>query len=171
MNNRVKYFVIDVDGTMTDGGIYYDENGNEFKKFCTKDAAGYFACKLVGIKTIVITGRESRATNRRMQELSIDFLYQGIKNKDDFLQQLFEEKKIAKNEVGYIGDDLNDYSAMKLCGYVACPKDACREIIEMADYVSIYNGGAGAVRDVLEHYLRQIGEWDGAIKEAYKLGT
>ena len=79
--DSLKYIVIDVDGVMTDAGIYYDENGNEYKKFCTRDAAGFWALKQAGIKVIVITGRECEATRRRMTELGVDSLFQNINNK------------------------------------------------------------------------------------------
>ena len=82
---QIKYLIVDVDGTMTDGGIYYDENGNEWKKFCTKDAAGFWAAKQNGIEIVVLTGRECRATSRRMEELKVKYLYQNVKNKYKFL--------------------------------------------------------------------------------------
>ena len=77
----IEYIVIDVDGTLTDAGIYYDEHGNELKKFCTRDAAGFFAAKILGIKTIILTGRECAATLRRMQELKVDHIVQNVKDK------------------------------------------------------------------------------------------
>ena len=83
MKRIVKYWVVDVDGTMTDAGIYYDEKGNEIKKFCTKDAAGFFAAQAVGMKVIILTGRECAATTRRMQDLKVDFLFQNIKPEVD----------------------------------------------------------------------------------------
>lgn len=82
---KIKYLVIDVDGTMTDAGIYYDEHGNELKKFCTKDAAGYFAAKRAGITLMVLTGRECQATLRRMQEMKFDYIVQNIKDKATYL--------------------------------------------------------------------------------------
>ena len=118
MKRTVKYWIIDVDGTMTDAGIYYDENGNEIKKFCTKDAAGFFAAQTVGMKIIILTGRESAATTRRMQDLKVDFLFQNIKNKEAFLKNFMEEYGIQKDELAYIGDDLNDLPSMKLAGYI-----------------------------------------------------
>ena len=171
MNRKMNYLVIDVDGTMTDGGIYYDEHGNETKKFCTKDAAGYFACKQVGIKTIVITGRECRATTRRMEELKIDYVFQNIKDKSSFMKSFMESKKIDKEEIGYIGDDLNDYLSMKLVGFIACPNDACQEVKQIAHYISPINGGNGAVREIIEHLLRTTGEWTNAISEVYRIGV
>ena len=168
---ELKYLVIDVDGTMTDGGIYYDDNGNEIKKFNTKDAAGFFAAKTAGIKIIVLTGRECAATTRRMEEMKIDFLYQNIKSKKEFLTEFMKEKNIAKEEIGYIGDDLNDLEPMKLTGYIACPSDSCREIKDIADYISSDKGGHGAVRDIIEHILRETKEWDKATAQVYEIGV
>lgn len=169
MEKKIKYLVIDVDGTMTDAGIYYDEHGNELKKFCTKDAAGFFAAKVAGVVTIVITGRECQATTRRLEELKVDYVFQNIKNKKQFLQEFMIKNNISKEELGYIGDDLNDFAAMKLAGYVGCPSDSCSEIIKCADYVSSVEGGRGAVRDVIEHIMRIAGTWDDAIVKAYGL--
>jgi 3-deoxy-D-manno-octulosonate 8-phosphate phosphatase (KDO 8-P phosphatase) len=166
----IKYLVIDVDGTMTDAGIYYDENGNELKKFCTKDAAGFFAAHAVGIKIIVLTGRVCAATSRRMEELKVDYLYQNIKDKATFLKKFMEENCIKKENLGYIGDDLNDYPSMQLAGYIACPADSCLEIKKIANYVSPIKGGQGAVRDVIENMLRVTGQWNQAISEVYGIG-
>lgn len=168
---KQKFLVIDVDGTMTDSGIYYDEQGNETKKFCTKDAAGFFAVHFVGSKIMVLTGRECNATTRRMTEMKVDYLCQNVKNKYSFLQKFMEDHSISKEEIGYIGDDLNDLPSMKLCGFVGCPADACVEIKNIANYISKVNGGYGAVRDVIEHLLRESGEWDVAISNVYGIGV
>lgn len=168
--NRIKYWVIDIDGTMTDGGIYYDEQGNETKKFCTKDAAGFFAAHQTGMEILVVTGRECTATAKRMKELKVDFLYQQVRDKRRFLERFFVDKGIEREEVAYIGDDLNDLPAMQLAGFVGCPKDSCTEIIERADYVSDICGGYGAVRDVIEYVLRKNGQWESAVNEIYGSG-
>lgn len=167
---NIKLLVIDVDGTMTDSGIYYDENGNELKKFCTKDAAGFFAVHNVGVKIMVLTGRECAATTRRMTELQVDYLNQNVKNKVEFLSNFMKTEGLSKTEVGYIGDDLNDLPPMKLAGFIGCPADSCEEIIEIADYVSPVKGGQGAVRDIIEYLLRESGQWDIAISEVYGIG-
>lgn len=167
---KLNYLVIDVDGTMTDGGIYYDENGSEIKKFNTRDAAGFFAAKAAGIKIIVLTGRECAATTRRMNELKVDFIFQNIKNKKEFLSVFMEEKNIVRKEIGYIGDDLNDLAPMKLTGYIACPSDSCREIKDIADYISSNKGGYGAVRDIIEHILCERGIWNKVVSEIYMSG-
>lgn len=167
---KIKYLVIDVDGTMTDAGIYYDEHGNELKKFCTKDAAGYFAAQKAGIKLMVLTGRECQATTRRMQEMKFDYVVQNIKDKASYLKDFMEKNGILREEVGYIGDDLNDLPPMKLCGFAGCPADACEEVTAYADYVAQIKGGYGAVRDVISALLKERGEWEQAITELYGAG-
>ena len=173
MNNqydKIEYLIIDVDGTMTDAGIYYDEHGNELKKFCTKDAAGFFAARQVGIKIMVLTGRECAATTRRMQEMKVDYLVQNIKDKISYLDNFMKENHISFEEIGYLGDDLNDYAGMKAAGYAGCPADACEEIKAICDYVSPVKGGQGAVRDIITCLLKQRGEWEQAVEAVYGTG-
>jgi len=168
--NEIVLWIVDVDGTLTDGGIYYDENGNELKKFCTKDAAGFFALHELGIQTMVLTGRECAATKRRMEELKVDYFYQNIKNKREFMETFITEKKIGFQQIAYVGDDLNDLPVMSLCGYKACPLDSCVEIRQIADYVSGLKGGYGAVRDCVEYWLRERKLWEQATKKVYGIG-
>lgn len=167
---QIKYLIIDVDGTMTDAGIYYDEHGNELKKFCTKDAAGYFAARKAGIKLMVLTGRECQATTRRMQEMKFDYIVQNIKDKASYLKNFMEQNNIVKQELGYIGDDLNDLSPMKLCNFVGCPADACEEVKAQADYIAEIKGGYGAVRDIISAVLKERGEWERLVGEIYGMG-
>lgn len=167
---NIKYLIIDVDGTMTDAGIYYDEHGNELKKFCTKDAAGFFAARQTGIKIMVLTGRECAATTRRMQEMKVDYLVQNIKDKISYLDNFMKENHISFEEIGYLGDDLNDYAGMKAAGYAGCPADACEEIKAICDYVSSVKGGQGAVRDIITYLLKQRGEWEQAVEAVYGTG-
>ena len=169
--NKLKLLVIDVDGTMTDAGIYYDENGNELKKFCTKDAAGFFAAHKVGIEIMVLTSRECAATTRRMKEMKVEYLCQDVKDKVKFLRDFMVEHGLKKKDVGYIGDDLNDLPPMKLTGFIGCPADSCQEIKEIADYISTVDGGHGAVRDVIEYMLRESREWELAVNEVYGIGV
>lgn len=168
---KIKYLVIDVDGTMTDAGIYYDEHGNELKKFCTKDAAGFFAARRAGIQIMVLTGRECAATTRRMTEMKVDYLVQNCKDKVTYLTQFMQEHHIAGEELGYLGDDLNDLPSMMMCGFVGCPEDACAEVKDRADYVSTVRGGYGAVRDIVEHLLRDRGEWETTTAQIYGIGV
>lgn len=163
----LKCIIIDVDGTLTDGGIYYDNLGNELKKFCTKDGTGIACAREAGIKLMILTGRECPATTRRMEELHIDFVMQGIQDKVGFLKKWKEENGISDDEIGYIGDDINDLAPMKLCSFVGCPADACDEVKSIANYVSTINGGHGAVRDVIEHYLKEQGIWTEMVKKCF----
>lgn len=164
---EIKYWVIDVDGTLTDATIYYDEQGNELKKFSVKDAAGMFAAQACGMKLVVLTGRRCQATERRMQELKVDYLFQGVKDKQIFLKEFLEKNQIQRQQVGYIGDDLNDILPMKLASYVACPADACDEVLKLADYISPIKGGYGAVRDILSHVLKMRNEWETAVDKVF----
>lgn len=163
----IRYLILDVDGTMTDGGIYYDSLGNEFKKFNVKDAAGIFAVHAAGIQTVVLTGRKSVAVQKRMEELQITMVYDGIKNKEAFLKKFMLDKNINSREIGYIGDDLNDLLAMKLVGFVACPFDAADEVKKIADYICVSRGGDGAVRESIYYMLNQINKWTDCIKMIY----
>ena len=163
--------VVDVDGTLTDSGIYYDDAGNELKKFCTKDAAAFFAAKEAGIKTIVLTGRESPATTRRMKDLKVDFIFQKVKNKKEFLQEFMTSNNIKKEQIAYIGDDLNDLAPMSLVGYIGCPSDSCEEIKRIANYISKVPGGRGCVRDIIEHLFRAASIWEPLTLKVYNAGV
>jgi len=169
LNNILEYVVIDVDGTMTDSGIYYDEHGNELKKFCTKDAAAFFVAHNLGVHIMVLTGRECKATERRMKELGVTHLYQNVKDKLSFLKKFMMDNNLGADKIGYIGDDLNDLAPMALVSYKACPADSCKEVMAICNYVSKVKGGAGAVRDIFEHSLFKA-EWDKQISHVYGVG-
>lgn len=165
--SKVKTLIMDVDGTLTDGGIYYDSHRNEIKKFSTKDGSGFALAHAAGIKLIVITGRESECVKRRMTELHVDILKQNVKDKVEWVKQYLSENAIDGSEIGYIGDDLNDINAMKMCGFIGCPADACRQVRDIAGYISQFKGGRGAVRDCVEYLLEQQGLLEKAIEIAY----
>ena len=120
----IRLLVLDVDGTMTDGGIYYDSHGTEIKKFAARDGAGLLIARSAGIKVMICTGRESEPVRRRAAELKLDYVYQNVRRKSDFLREFMAQNGYAKEEVAYCGDDINDLAAMNLCGFVACPADA-----------------------------------------------
>lgn len=166
----LKYLILDVDGTLTDGGLYYDDKGIETKKFCTKDGTGIIAADTAGISILVLTGRECPATSRRMKELGVTDLHQGIKDKAEWMRNWMEQNKIRKDLVGYIGDDINDLGPMKLCSFIGCPADACSEVKEIANYIATVDGGHGAVRDCIEHILKEAGVWNEVVNRAYGAG-
>lgn len=165
-----KYLILDLDGTFTDGGVYYDDHNNEIKKFCTKDGTGVICARQAGIELIVLTGRECAATTRRMAELHVDHIVQRVKDKAEWMRSWMMRNSIEKDMVGYIGDDINDLGSMKLCGFVGCPADACREVQEIATYVSSVSGGHGAVRDIIEKILRDEGIWTEIVNKVFDAG-
>lgn len=153
---KIKALVMDVDGTLTDGRIYIGLAGECMKAFNVKD--GYAIAQILpkhGILPIIITGRKSAITERRAEELNIHCLYQNVSNKVLVLKKIMDEKKIVSDEVAYIGDDLNDLPAMKICGCVGCPSDSVKEVLEYADYICNKNGGAGAVREFIDYIVKE----------------
>ena len=163
----IRLLVLDVDGTMTDGGVYYDATGNETKKFAIKDGAGLVLARTAGIRVMICTGRECEAVRRRAADLEITDVYQNVGKKAAFLRGFMAENHYAREEVAYCGDDLNDLAAMALCGFVACPADAAAEVKARADYICPQRGGEGAVRGAVEKILRGDGRWKDAVKKAF----
>jgi len=155
----IKLIVLDVDGTLTDGTICYGSNGLETKSFNVKDGAVLKPLSKLGIATIFLTGRESEATTRRAEELGIETI-QSVSNKSTVLKEYIKEHEIDPDQILYIGDDINDYAAMKLCDFRACPADAVKEIRNICDYISPLTGGQGAVRDIIEMMLRKSSKWN-----------
>lgn len=148
---RIKYLVMDVDGTLTDGKIYMGNSGEVCKTFNIKDGCGIHDILIpAGIIPVIITGRSSDIVSNRCRELGIDRIYQGVSNKIEKLMTITKDL----SEVAYIGDDINDLSCMipvkKAKGLVGCPHDAVKKVLEIADFVSDHNGGDGAVRDFIE---------------------
>ena len=164
---KIKLVVLDVDGTLTDGGIYYDANGNEIKRFDVKDGLGIKVAMEAGLKFAILTGRQSPMVRRRAEELGIQFLLEGVQKKAPALMKLSEEVGVSVDEMAYIGDDWNDLPAMMLTGFKACPDDAAEEIKEICDYVAEREGGRGAVRDCLEFILKAYGMWECVVSELY----
>ena len=155
----IKLVILDVDGTLTDGGIYISSDGTEIKQFQAKDGLIVRLLPKFGIQTFILTGRDSKLTQIRANDLNISFVIQGVNNKADTLARVMAEYNMQPHQTAYIGDDLNDYAAMKQCGFKACPFDAAEEIKAISDYVSPYSGGHGAVRDICEHILKKDGKY------------
>ena len=156
MKEKVRALVIDVDGTLTDGGIYIGNNGEELKRFYVRDG---LAIKHIlpeyGIMPVVITGRSSPLVDIRCRELDISEVIQGCGDKLPALKALLEEHGLTLEECAYIGDDINDLECIKAVGLSACPSDAVSEVIEAADYVCKARGGCGAVREFVEYIVSQ----------------
>lgn len=152
----IKYLIMDVDGTLTDGKIYMSPAGEEMKAFNIKDGLGIHDILLIhGITPVIISGRKSQIVLNRCKELGITEIYQGQNDKLKKLSEISNEL----NLVAYIGDDINDLECMKAVkeagGIVGCPADAVKKVKEIADYISLHNGGDGAVRELIEYIIEQ----------------
>lgn len=150
---NIKLFILDVDGVLTDGKIWYSDNGEEQKMFHTQDGLGIKRLKQAGIDIAVISGRQSPAVTRRMNELNISDVHQGISNKMDIFQQLLKKYKIAPENVASIGDDLPDLPLLENSGIAIAVHNAVPEIKSIANYCTNRSGGEGAVREACEWLL------------------
>ena len=160
----IKLVLLDVDGTLTDGGIYRGNNEEELKRFNVKDGYAIVNAQKLGIEFGIITGRKSELVEIRAKELKIKYLYQGISEKTVILEEIMKKNGLSKEEIAYMGDDLNDLLIMKQVGLSGTPKDAVDEVIQVADFVSKKNGGSGAVREFIEHILKKDGKWEIFLK-------
>ena len=154
MVNKIKLFVMDVDGTLTDGKINMGPTGELFKSFNIRD--GYGINEMLpahGIVPAIITGRTSTIVENRAKELHIDELYQGRHDKLDTLKELMQKYDCQKENVAYIGDDILDIVCMKECGIIGCPSDACQQVKDIAQYICTNKGGDGAVREFIEYII------------------
>ena len=152
----IKYLVMDVDGTLTDGKIYMGAHGEMMKAFNIKDGCGIHDIAIPGgIIPVIITGRTSEIVKKRCGELGIQQVYQGIKNKIEQLNSIADDL----SQVAYIGDDINDLSCMipvkEAGGVVGCPADAVERVKGISDFVALHNGGDGAVRDFIEWIIKE----------------
>ena len=160
----IKLVLLDVDGTLTDGGIYRGNNGEELKRFNVKDGYAIVNAQKLGIEFGIITGRKSELVEIRSNELKIKYLYQGISEKTVILKEIMQKTGLKKEEIAYMGDDLNDILIMKQSGLTGAPKDAANEVVQIADFVSEKNGGSGAVREFVEYILKKDGKWETFLK-------
>ncbi|MCD4669540.1 MAG: HAD hydrolase family protein [Actinomycetia bacterium] len=156
----MKLIILDVDGTLTDGSLFFDSNGNETKRFNVKDGFAIRQALENGLEVVLITGRKSDSVQIRAQELCLTHVYQGVDNKLEKAQELIDLLSFKWEECAVIGDDLNDMRLMLKAGFSACPKDAANEIYQLSDFKSNYCGGRGAVREIIEHILKSAGLWN-----------
>jgi len=156
---KIKTFIFDVDGVLTDGKFLINSDGELLRSFDTKD--GYaMKCALVkGFKIAIITGGRNEAVRERFRELGVIDIYLGAHNKLDAYQDLMDNYDFNPEEILYIGDDIPDIPVMEKVGLGCCPADAASDVKAMADYVSHKKGGEGCVRELIEQVLRVQGKW------------
>ena len=153
---KVKIFVTDCDGVMTDGGMYYAESGDELKKFNTKDGMGMALLKSKGIKTAIITGEDTRIVANRACKLKFDYVFQGIGNKIEVLKTIAEIENVSFSEIAYIGDDINDLECIASAGIGFTVADAMDSVKQTADIILKSRGGQGALREATEYILQNL---------------
>ena len=149
----IKLFLSDVDGTLTDGGMYYSESGDELKKFNTRDGMGFQLLREAGIKTGIITSEDTHIVANRAKKLKVDFLHQGKRNGGKLVvaKEICGQLGITLDEVAYIGDDINCMELLEAVGVKACPGDACEEVKDIPGMMVMKkNGGEGCVREFIE---------------------
>ena len=166
---KIKLIATDIDGVWTDGGMYYDNTGNELKKFHTYDSAGVLFCRINNIRTAILTGENTEMVKRRATKLRVDFLFQGVRNKLAKMSQLCEDLQIDLSNVAYIGDDLNDLILLQSVGISACPNSAPSYVKEKVDLILSKNGGEGAYRELVEKILAENNLLDSTIKKSLDL--
>ena len=155
--NSVKIFATDVDGVLTDAGMYYDNNGNELKRFNTHDGMAFNILKERGIITAMLTSEKTNIVKLRANKLQVDYLFQGVKGSEklEALNKICVEKNMSLSEVAYIGDDINDYNVLSSVGFPACPKNAIANIKSIKGITHLSkSGGDGAVREFVELLLK-----------------
>ncbi|MCH1913300.1 HAD hydrolase family protein [Leptospira noguchii] len=162
--SELKLIVIDVDGVLTDGKLYYTEEGETFKVFDVKDGLGI---KLVSkeLNVAFLSGNPSPVIHTRAKSLGVSRCFTGISDKKTVLLSLMEELKIKSTEVAYIGDDWNDLTVRPFIGLFVCPLDAHRSVKKVADLILKSKGGNGAVREFVDYVLRSKGLYDTFWKE------
>ncbi len=148
---KIKWLLTDVDGVLTDNGVYYGDNGEVLKRFSIRDGMGVERLRnLAGVETAIITGELSPSVARRAEKLRIDELHLGVKDKLGRLNELMTRSGIGWEEIAYIGDDVNDLAVMEKAGLCGCPSDAMPEIVRIVHYHCKTPGGHGAFREFAE---------------------
>lgn len=169
----IKIFLMDVDGVLTDGKMYYftDTNGidHEFKAFNSQDGIGLIVLNKFGILTGVITGRESESVYQRAKILKMNYVYQGFLTKLWALDEILTKTSFDYRNVCYMGDDLPDIPVLKKVGFAVCPSNAVKEVKKVSDYICLKNGGDGAVREVCDLIIKHKKLTD-SVKKGFEHG-
>ncbi len=152
--SEIKLAAFDVDGVMTDGSLTFDEDGKEIKTYNAKDGLGVVMLSRAGIITSIITARNNGTVKVRAEVLDIKELYMGQKNKILALEELMQKYNLKADEIAYMGDDIPDICVLECVGLKCCPFDAVSEVKEKCNFISSYNGGRGAVRELCDFILK-----------------
>lgn len=148
-----KLILTDIDGVWTDGGMYYDQTGNEWKKFHTYDSAGVLFAHHLNIPVGILTGEDTEIVRRRAEKLKVDYLYMGVKDKVAVTMSICDGLHICLNDVAYIGDDLNDVRLLRLVGWAGAPASAPAYVRELSSFPLEKRGGEGVFREFVEKII------------------
>ena len=152
----IKLLMLDVDGTLTDGGVYFDAEGPAMKRFDVHDGLGLVRLREAGVEVALVTADSSPIAQARAAKLGIRAVFAGCRNKAEVVRRLLEERGLKPDEALYMGDDVSDLGAMAEVGNSAAPASAMAEVREAADYVTTKTGGHGAVREVCDLILARL---------------
>ncbi len=161
----IEVLLSDVDGVLTDGGVVFDGQGIETKKFNIRDGLGIRLWQQAGKRFGLVTGRKSHIVERRAAELEVDIVRQGIKDKLPVVREVVEALSLRPAQVAYIGDDLPDLPVLNYVGFGVAVADACDELREAADFVTQLDGGRGAVRETIEIILKSQRRWTATVEK------
>ena len=168
---QIRMIIFDVDGVLCSGDISYLDTGAEIKTFDVQDGMGVTLARLAGLKTGIITGRKSRAIERRVEELKIDVLKQGSFNKLDPYSEVKKELGIDDEQICYIGDDVLDIPLLNQVGFSVAVPNAREEVKAICDYITVARGGRGAVREVIDLILKGQGKFNQLIESLVDIKT
>lgn len=155
---RIRLFATDVDGVLTDAGMYYAESGEELKKFHSRDGMGIKLLQAAGLVTAFVTKEKTAIVERRGARLAVPEIHQGVDDKLSVLRQLADKFGLTIQQIAYIGDDVNDLEALHAVGFSAAPADGVPQVLRVVDYVCQQKGGEGAVREVADLILAAQGK-------------
>ncbi|MDD5291613.1 MAG: HAD-IIIA family hydrolase [Candidatus Omnitrophica bacterium] len=161
---KIKLLILDVDGVLTDGRIIYDSKGRDLKLFDVHDGLGVYLLKRMGIRTILITAKGSKAIKPRAKDMHVDRVYANITPKTIVYEKILKDYGIKADEVCFVGDDLVDIGILKRVGLPVAVLNACPEVKEVSFYTTQRQGGRGAVREVVELILKAQNKWQEALK-------
>lgn len=164
---NIKLVITDIDGVWTDGGMYYDNNGNEFKKFNTSDSAGVMMLRGLNIPLVIMTGEDTAIVKRRAEKLKVDYLFMGIRNKLLVATTLCRDLGVTLEETAFIGDDINDVPLLRAVGLSATPANAVDYVRSEANWRLSRKGGDGVFREFVEKIVNEMGLFDKVMSEYY----
>jgi 3-deoxy-D-manno-octulosonate 8-phosphate phosphatase (KDO 8-P phosphatase) len=163
----VRLVVFDVDGVLTDGGLYYGPRGEALKRFDVRDGQAIVLARQAGLSCAALSARTSEIVESRARELGMDAVRQGSRDKAETLEELLAQLSIRRDACAYMGDDLNDLRAMARVGLSACPSDAALEVRARALFVARQQGGRGAARELIELCLKASGRWQTVVNDLF----